>query len=389
MDRVLTIRFSLRSVAAVVALLAVFGLALRMPGLLVEVFLALVVASALLPGVRHLETRARWPRPAAVVALFVAVVGTLAILGSLIVPQVIDQAASIATSLPKLAGGWSTWYEWLRHHAPLGRMLPAPSTLPGRLGVEAGQVLGQSVDWARRTLEAVTTIAVILVLAFFFLLDGPRLRRGLLCLVPPPYRAVVDAQIDPIALKLGSYVKGTLLSMAFFIVFQAIGLSLAGLPLALGVAVLAGVLEVIPLLGTVVGLALGVSLAATVSVHMVVVVLIIFAAGRLIQDNLVNPYVFSQSLELPPTLVIVALLIGAELMGLMGALIAVPLLAALQVLVQNLYVAPMEAKRVAQPAEAAREATPLGVTFLGDVVEPVRLVGLEGDRPEGPGSERA
>lgn len=384
MDRIMTIRFSLRSVAAVVALLAVFALALHMPGLLVEAFLALVLASALLPGVQHLERRAHWPRPAAVIALFVAVVGTLALLGSLIVPQVIDQAASIAATLPHLADTWGNWYEWMRHHATLGHALPSRSSLPSRLGAEAGQVLGQSVDWARRTLEAASTLAVILVLAFFFLLDGPRLRRGLLALVPPTYRALVDAQIDPIALKLGSYVKGTLMSMAFFIVFQAIGLSLVGLPLALGVAVLAGVLEVIPLLGTVVGLTLGISLAATVSPHLVVVVLIIFAAGRLIQDNVVNPYVFSQSLELPPTLVIVALLVGAELMGLMGALIAVPLLATLQVLVQNLYITPMEAEKEAQPAEAARAATPLGVTFLGDAAAPVHLVGLEGDRPEAP-----
>jgi predicted PurR-regulated permease PerM len=158
--------------------------------------------------------------------------------------------------------------------------------------------------------------------------------------------------------------------MAFFIVFQAIGLSLVGLPFALGVAVLAGVLEVIPLLGTVVGLTLGLSLAATVSGHLVVMVLVIFVVGRALQDNFVNPYVFSQSLEMPPTLVIVALLVGAELMGLMGALIAVPLLATLQVLVQNLYVAPMVAKEQAQPAEAIREAVPLGVTFAAEQMGP-------------------
>jgi predicted PurR-regulated permease PerM len=110
----------------------------------------------------------------------------------------------------------------------------------------------------------------------------------------------------------------------------------------------------------VVGIAPGVSLAATVSLKLALTVFAVFVAGRLIQDNMVNPYVFARSLELPPTMVILALLLGAELMGLEGALIAVPALAALQVLVQNLYVQPLAETEQELPQDLPH----LHVTFL-------------------------
>lgn len=341
MDPHVTIRFSLKSVAAVALLLALMWAALGIPHLLVEIFIAGVIASAMLPGVRYLEARHRWPRRVAAAVMFGCVAGVVVILGLLVLPPLIDQVASLVTALPQANSHLTAKYEALRAGGGAWRYLPPPGRLLTEANANISLMLGQGLGWVRQTLTAVSALAIVVVLAFFLLFDGPHLRNGGLALVPPRYRPMLDSQIDPVALKLGQYVQGTLISIGSFICFQGAALALVGLPLALGVAVIAGVLELIPVLGTVVGVALGVSLAATVSLRLALTVLAVFVVGRLIQDNLVNPYVFSRSLEMPPTMVILALLLGAELMGLEGALIAVPALAALQVLVQNLYVQPL------------------------------------------------
>jgi predicted PurR-regulated permease PerM len=360
MNQTVTIRFSLKSVAAVAILLAGLHVAAGLPHLLVEVFIAGVIASAMLPGVRYLEARYRWPRRAAVVAMFGCVAGVVLLLGLVVVPPLVDQVGSLVTALPKVNAHLSTQYDALRAHGGPWSSLPSPGRVLGELGANLSAMLGQGLGWLRQTLTAVSALAIVLVLSFFLLFDGQHLRKGGLALVPPRFRETIDAQIDPVALKLGSYVQGTLISMGSFILFQAVALALVGLPLALGVAVVAGVLELIPVLGTIVGITLGVSLAATISMRLAFTVLAVFVVGRLVQDNLVNPYVFSRSLEMPPTLVILALLLGAELMGLEGALIAVPALAALQVLVQNLYVQPLAETEQAVPGEVPH----LHVTFV-------------------------
>ncbi|MDB5097694.1 MAG: tqsA [Cyanobacteria bacterium RYN_339] len=360
-----TIRFSLKSVAAVAVLLALMWAALGLPHLLVEVFVACVIASALLPGVRYLEGRYHWPRRVAAIAMFSCVAGVALLLGLLVLPSLVEQLGSLVTALPEANAKLLGQYTALRGHGGAWRYLPPASKVMSEGSHQVSAMLGQGLGFARQTLTAVSALAIVLVLSFFLLFDGQHLRKGGLAMVPPRYRAIVDQQIDPVAMKLGCYVQGTMISIGSFILFQGIALTLVGLPLALGVAVIAGLLELIPLLGTAVGVSLGVVLGATVSGRMAFTVLAIFVVGRLIQDNLINPYVFSKSLELPPTMVILALLLGAELMGLEGALIAVPLLATVQVLVQNLYMEPLAQTEQALPDEMPH----LSVTFIPEDVQ--------------------
>ena len=117
-------------------------------------------------------------------------------------------------------------------------------------------------------------------------------------------------------------------------------------------------MEIVPLVGSLIGSIPAILIALTVSWQLALVVVVIFLAGNFMQGNFVAPYVYSRSVNVSPVMITFALLIGGNLMGIAGALIAVPVMAAIQVLVQNLYVEPMERRAL---IEAAPEgAGPLG-----------------------------
>ena len=126
--------------------------------------------------------------------------------------------------------------------------------------------------------------------------------------------------------------------------------------MGLALALLAGCFELIPLVGSLLGAIPAVLVSLTVSWKLALVVVAIFGIGNVVQGNVVAPYVFAKSVEVSPVMILLALLIGANLFGVAGAIIAVPLMAMLQVLVQNLYVEPMEREWAAAQPPAVSEA---------------------------------
>lgn len=349
MSRQLTVRISVRSVVATLALLLALWAIAQMPTIMTQIVVALILGSALSPGVQLFMRRTRLPRPVAVGIMFLLLFGVLGLLGALIVPTLIDQAGVLAANAGYYVSQAQETYGWLRTFDTRFHFLPDLSTAIGQLSAFAAGALTSTLGWAGQALGGVFNTVVVFILTFFMLMDGPKLKRGALRLVPLAYRERLDAQFEPVAAKLGGYVQGVLASIGFLTAYLAICLSLLGVPLSLVLALLAGLFEIIPMVGGTLGALPAILVALTVSWKLALGVVVVFLVGNLIQNNVVNPFVFSKSVELPPVLVILALLVGGQLMGFAGALIAVPLAAAALVLIQNLYIEPMEARARPEP----------------------------------------
>jgi predicted PurR-regulated permease PerM len=130
-------------------------------------------------------------------------------------------------------------------------------------------------------------------------------------------------------------------------------------PLALIVALLAGLLAVIPMIGGYLGLILAVLMALTVSWQLALATLVVAYIGNFIVGHFVMPFVFAKGVDVSPLLVMLALIAGGETMGIVGALIAVPVLAAVQVLVKNLYIEPMERRYALEDSDNIRHHQPI------------------------------
>jgi len=187
-------------------------------------------------------------------------------------------------------------------------------------------------------------VFIVLISAFYMLIDAPRLRAGLLRLIPRAHRPAWGAQFEPIGDKVGHYVRGVFLAISVLVAYLAVALTLAGEPLSLVLALVAGCFELIPTLGPVLGATPAILIGLTVSWKLALIVFAIFAVGVFVQSNFVAPMLYSREVELPPLLITFALLVGGELMGVAGAMIAVPVLAVTLLLVENLYLAPREAQ---------------------------------------------
>lgn len=373
MHRTITVNISARSVLIAIAMILGLWLATQIPTILIMVVVSLILAAAMLPGVMYFHEKLKWPRTVAVLAVFGSIFAVVTLLGLIVVPTIVEQAQELAKNLPEYTKKVRGTYSWVQQLDSRFHVLPTMDELATAVSSFAAGWLTSTLGWAGKIVGGFLSIFLVLVTTFFIMLDGPDLKRGFLSMIPPVHRPLWAAQFDPIAHKLGAYVNGVGISIGFLTTYLAIALSLAGVPLALALAIIAGCLEIIPMVGSLLGSIPAILIALTVSWKLALIVLAIFLAGNFIQSNFVQPFVFSKSIEVSPLMVLLSLLIGGQLLGIAGALIAVPVMAAIQVLIQNLYIDPLEHKLAI--------ALPDGVTL-----EPKVITDDKGLPPSPPGT---
>ncbi|MBM3260632.1 MAG: AI-2E family transporter [Candidatus Sericytochromatia bacterium] len=367
-----TFRIAPVSLAAITALVLGIWLLLRLVDVLVLVFLAALVAAALQPAVTGIRRRTGLGQgPAAVLAFAGSLLLFLAA-GAALVPSILGQAEAFASALPGLAETWREHFGELRRLAVRVGMPLGETDLAGWVAGRAAGAIRSGVSVAGTVLGAVANTGIVLVTALFILIDAPLLERGVLACFPPARRPQVRAQLEPIALRLGAYVRAMLLTLAALAALLAAGYSLIGLPFGVVLAVVTGLLELVPFGGAVGGL-LALLVAISGSPAMALKTLLVFVVAQGIQQNLIGPWLYARAVDLPPSLLILGILLGGSLLGLQGALIAVPLTAVLLEIGRNLWVPLVEGRPL--PVLEAENAT------RAEHAESLRQQGQEGHLP--------
>ena len=331
----------LRGGIALLVLLGAVWLAGRLFHVLVLVAIALLLTVTLLPVVRWLERR-RVPHGIAVSLCFLAILGALAGFFAYLIPVLLEQVTQLAAALPDLVERWSAfeerWTGW-RGDFPF---LPRFAELTAAVTAGATTWIQQSISYTGRVLTMAVSTATVLFLAFFFVKDGARLLRQVLRLAPERFRPQLASLLDHIALRVGDYVLGRLAVSVILGVLVTIGLALVGMPYAVLLGVLVGVLDIIPYLGPFLAAAPGLLIALTHSWSLTLWVLGIYFVAQQIESYLLSPVIVGKSVGLHPAWVVLALLVGAELMGILGMVLAVPAAATLHVLLETLYLPRVE-----------------------------------------------
>jgi predicted PurR-regulated permease PerM len=216
------------------------------------------------------------------------------------------------------------------------------------LGVVALQVWegihAEDLPWARvanaatRTLGALGSIGLVLVLGVYLAADPQLYRRGLVRLVAPDWRERIDGALLASGHALSRWLLGQCVSMLFVGSATAIGLALLGMPLAVTIGVIAGVLAFIPFFGPIASGILAVLLAFMQGPTQALYVAGLCVVIQQIEGNLLMPFVQRWAVDLPAVLGIVAAVIFGLLFGLAGVILATPLMVVLMVLVQKIYV---------------------------------------------------
>lgn len=182
-------------------------------------------------------------------------------------------------------------------------------------------------------------VALILLLSIYLMVDYSRVNTTLLTIFPRPWQPRVLEFSGLVGTAVGGYVRGQLLIAVFIGVFVWLGLTIIGVPSAAAIGFIAGAFNIVPYLGPIIGATPALLLALTmpnVLLTMVFVVLVFVAANQ-IEGNFLSPYILSRTTDLHPVTVLVAILVGVSLLGFVGALLAVPLVALGKLLLQKYY----------------------------------------------------
>jgi predicted PurR-regulated permease PerM len=318
--------------------------------------LLLVYVSALLaigfsPVVRLIErqrtlltAKRRVPRWFAILVLYLLVLGALTGVGMMTVPPLVAQARALWQELPVLfdrAQDYLISIGLLREHLTLGE---AVARAPAGSTDAVGAVLATLWGFAGGLFGVLT----ILILTFYLLVEAETLHARLLRFVPADRRDRANAVIRNVTVRVSAWLTGQLLLAAIIGTTAAVGLWLLGVPYFYVLALIAGLGEMIPVVGPILAAIPAVAVGFSVSVQKGLAVLVFYVVQQQVENHVLVPKVMQRQVGISAATVIVALLIGGELLGIVGAILAVPTAAILQVLVQEFTGAEEEAPRRAR-----------------------------------------
>ena len=318
-------------VAALIAVaVVVFALALwKLRIVIALVFLAFIIAAAMRPSVEWLR-RYRIPRGLGILAHYAVLVGLLGLLLWAVVPRAIDQ-------VDKALGGIPTSSTELQQetrgstgvkHEILIRVQDALDELPsGR------DLLDPALSVTFTVFEVLVGIFFTLACAAYWIFERDRAENLVLSLFPRERRRVVRDTWNLIDLKLGAYVRGTLILVCFVASLLSLIFYLIGLPFWLLIAIFAGFVEVVPVIGPVVAGALAIGVGLTESWELALVAGLAVLAVRLLEDYVVIPRVLGTAVGLTPLSVLIAVAAMGFLFGGFAVLLAIPFAAVLATLV--------------------------------------------------------
>ena len=305
-------------------------------GVIGIVFMSVFLAVALGPAVDFFQRKLRLPRAPAIVATYISLGVVVTIIGFLVVPPIVEQTAKFIENVPEYVADLRD-SEAIRDFDERYDVTPTlqreAAELPERFGDAASTL--QSIVLG--LFNAVITIVVVLVLTFFLLLDGRRIVDWIIRELGPTRGPRARAIADEVYRSVAGYVTGNLVISLIAGATTYLALTVLGVPFAMPLAVLMAFLDLIPLVGaTIAGVVIGLvaALGGDVPADMIIwgVFLVVY---QQIENNVLQPLIYRRTVALHPLLVIVAILIGASLLGVVGALLAIPIAGALQIIVKD------------------------------------------------------
>ena len=363
---------------SVLGILALVWLLIRIAESVRIIWLPLAFAAGLVfllnPLVNYFESR-RIPRVAGAFLAFAFFVAVLVAGFSLLVPAIRDQAEAFALSLPETYDVVLTWIEDVGDRFNIEIDI-TQGTIADWLADPANQETIQQVAGnfgslggrlVRGVAEGLAVIVLAPLLALYMLIDLRRTKALAVELTPPRHREEAVYVASAVTTALGSFVRGQLL-VAFIVgVASSIGLWLLGIPFWLIIGILAGILNLIPFAGPVVGGAVAAIVALLDgSVGKALLAILIFTLIQQVDNHVITPLVQRARVQLSPMVIVLALIVGGSLAGLLGVLVAVPLTAAFRIVVGHLWRTRMLGQSWDEASQRMIELTP----------PPDRIVGI-------------
>ncbi len=332
-----------KQVMIVVVIGLLLWLSLQLRVLLVDIVVAITLASAIAPLAEKAEKRGM-PRAVTVMLTYVAIAVFYATAGYLLWAPIKEQTQLLIAHMPAILDNVTNWYD----HQLAGFGFQASFQVTEADFKNFGKIaLDKTLDVSAGALGILLNAILVLFLSAYFVVNAKSIWAGILQWVPAAKRDRAQSLIAPLENRMGGYVRGQALVSTAVATFFAIGLSIIGVKYALVLGLVAGILNLVPFVGSLITTILAVIIAANQSLLAAGLTLGLFVLEQTVESNFIVPFLLGSQVELDPLIVLFAILIGANLGGAIGALIAVPTAAALTLLAQEFYFKPLQTEEAA------------------------------------------
>lgn len=316
-----------------VAVIVAFGLGVRLYLALFSLFIAIIIATAILPAVDWLRRRGL-SRAAAVSVVYLGIVAVVVAVVWFSAPLLVEQTIN-------LSAGYAAYYQQARSFllgSPSGLIQRLAMQLPPQVlltptpvdGASALDAFALVLDYANGLGQSLFLVIAVFLLAFFWTLERERIIKALLWLAPSPRRIAIQEFIDQSEIKVGAYLRG-LVVLSFAVGALAFGGYFAiGLPYALVLGIVAGIFEALPTIGPILGTIPAIIVAISIDPTKVIWVILINILVQLSENSLLVPRVMNKALGVSPIVILLAVAAFGSLFGLPGALLALPIAAIIQ-----------------------------------------------------------
>jgi predicted PurR-regulated permease PerM len=331
MDRRSPFFMGMAGAAGVAVTIGLVELVIRARSVLVLIGLALFIAAGLDPVVTWL-TRHRVPRWAAVIAVLLGMLGVIGGFLAAAIPPLAAQTSKLIAELPHYA------HTLQDHNSQLGRLnvrYHIEQRLSHLLATRGSSLLGGVLGAGALVLGAVASTLAVLVLVVYFLAGMPKIKLFVYRLAPHSRRARVILLGDEIFTKVGGFVLGNVVTSVIAGLGTYLWMLAFGIPYPILLGLFVAIMDLIPVIGSTIGGAVVSLVALTVSLPVAIGTLAFYIAYRLAEDYLLVPRIMGSAVKVPAVVSVVAVLVGGALMGIIGALVAIPVAAALRLLLQE------------------------------------------------------
>jgi predicted PurR-regulated permease PerM len=325
-----TISVSTGTIVKIIAIVGLVVLLWYIVDILVAVFLAIVIAAALDPVIDRLEER-KIPRIFSSIIIYAIGFGIVALAVWLIIPPIVEQVRELAANLPVYFGQLSGGLEQLRALSGETDLVASIANFLNSLSAQLGQTAAGAFAALGSFIGSAVAIVTVVVVSFYLTLQEKALEKLVRSMSPKKYEDTAIELTRKIQEKMGAWLRGQLLLGLIIFGITYVGLTIMGVEYALTLALIAGILELIPIVGPVIAAIPAVILAFVQEPILALAVLVFFIAVQQFENHVLVPKIMQRAVGLNPVIVIVVILIGAQLLGVLGALVAVPLTTAIAI----------------------------------------------------------
>jgi putative heme transporter len=330
--RVIRFEPSPGTIIALLLLIAGLWVLNRLLPVVLVLVAALVIVGSISPAVRWLEER-RIRRGMGIAIVFAALIVVTVLIITMTIPALMVQATNLLDQEPALRARLAQRLAGSHLTSSLAELL-----LKVHSGDLARMAASNAIEFSTRAIAIFAYILSSIFLALYIMIDRDRLRGSLFLVVPRSHHIRLSRIMLNLETIVGGYVRGQVITSAFMAIFVFILLKACGASNALAIAVLAGIADVLPYIGAL--LSVGAAVAATLSrgPDVIIVVLVMMLIYEVFENRVLVPRIYGRALRLPSSVILFSLLAGSVLLGIVGALLALPVAAAVLMLIEELRV---------------------------------------------------